>query len=331
MLEKAKTGIAKVKLGIYGEAGSGKTYTALKLAFGLGKKVAVFDTEHSSDFYAGEFDFQVVHSKKMQDLLTLLTSGELDGFDVLIVDSITHLWEDVQSSYIDSLKKSNNPKKRAQGESEELQFQDWAKIKRPWKKMMALFLSMDIHVIFTGRLSYIYEMKNGELSVIGDKMKAEGEAQYEPSILVKMELKKGKNVATILKDRSNTITGQSFENPDIEMLKPVLQKLSKKHSVPTAQKDDESSAAIFEEEEEGEIDFPKEEMVTKEQLQKIKALVDESSSLANVAIDKIMAGIRTFISKFGAEEIQQLTKDQAEQVIVILSKKVAQIKLKQAS
>lgn len=329
MLSKAQAGIAKVKLGLYGEAGSGKTYTALKLAFGLGKKVAVFDTEHSTDFYAAEFDFHVVHSRKIEDLLTLLTSGELNDYDVLIVDSVTHIWENVQSSYIESLKRSKNPKKKAQGEREELQFQDWAKIKRPWKKMMALFLSMDIHVIFTGRLSYIYEMKNNELSVIGDKMKAEGEAQYEPSILVKMELKNGKNVATVLKDRSNTIMGQAFESPDIEMLKPVIKKLSKKHSIKTSEEEEEVSS-VFDEKEE-DIDFPKEEMISKRQLESIKNLVEEASELTGAAIEKIMAGIRTFISKFGAEELQQLTKEQADKVIEIMSKKVAQAKLQKTA
>jgi ATP-dependent protease Clp ATPase subunit len=53
---KAKKSQAKLRLGLIGPSGSGKTYTALSLASGLGKKIAVVDTEHASAaLYADEF------------------------------------------------------------------------------------------------------------------------------------------------------------------------------------------------------------------------------------------------------------------------------------
>jgi hypothetical protein len=46
---KAERRKAKLRLGITGPAGSGKTYGALLIAFGLGGKIAMIDTEHAME------------------------------------------------------------------------------------------------------------------------------------------------------------------------------------------------------------------------------------------------------------------------------------------
>lgn len=43
---KAQRKQAKLRLAITGPAGSGKTYSSLLLAFGLGGKIAMIDTEN---------------------------------------------------------------------------------------------------------------------------------------------------------------------------------------------------------------------------------------------------------------------------------------------
>jgi hypothetical protein len=58
-IRKAERRRSKLRLGIAAPSGAGKTYGALKLAFGLGGKVGLIDTEHGSgDLYAdlGEYD-----------------------------------------------------------------------------------------------------------------------------------------------------------------------------------------------------------------------------------------------------------------------------------
>jgi len=45
---KAQRKKGKLRLGIAGPAGSGKTYSALLIAFGLAGKVAMIDTERGS-------------------------------------------------------------------------------------------------------------------------------------------------------------------------------------------------------------------------------------------------------------------------------------------
>ena len=56
---KAERRKAKLRLGLVGPAGSGKTYGALLIAMGLGGKIALIDTENGSgDLYAhlGNYD-----------------------------------------------------------------------------------------------------------------------------------------------------------------------------------------------------------------------------------------------------------------------------------
>ena len=61
--KKATKAAAKLRLGLIGPAGSGKTMTALRVAHGLGGRVAVIDTERgSASLYSGErgLDFDVL-------------------------------------------------------------------------------------------------------------------------------------------------------------------------------------------------------------------------------------------------------------------------------
>lgn len=57
---KAERRKAKLRLGITGPAGSGKTYGALLVGMGLGGKIAMIDTENGSgDLYSGLGDYDV--------------------------------------------------------------------------------------------------------------------------------------------------------------------------------------------------------------------------------------------------------------------------------
>ncbi len=61
--QKATRKKAKARVGIVGPAGSGKTFSSLQIAFGMGGKVAVIDTEHgSADLYAHLGDYDVAPS-----------------------------------------------------------------------------------------------------------------------------------------------------------------------------------------------------------------------------------------------------------------------------
>jgi ATP-dependent protease Clp ATPase subunit len=59
--KKAERKQVKIKLAVLGPSGSGKTYSALRLAKGLGKKIAVLDSENgSASLYSDKFEFDVL-------------------------------------------------------------------------------------------------------------------------------------------------------------------------------------------------------------------------------------------------------------------------------
>jgi len=215
------------KAGLQGFAGAGKTFTAGKIAIGLHKKlkskkpVVIFDTEKAAKFLKPLFkeakiELLVRESRSMADLKETMERCR-DGFsDILIIDSISHVWENFLEAYKKKVNRNN------------FQFQDWGVIKPTWKAEFSdPFVNDPYHVLMCGRAGYEYEnevnpdTKRREIHKSGIKMKVEGETAYEPDMLVLMNrfekvLEEDKKVwreATILKDRSNTIDGKTFKNP----------------------------------------------------------------------------------------------------------------------
>lgn len=93
---KAERKRVKLRIALIGPSGSGKTYTALRLAKGMGGKTALIDTENRrSEYYANEFDFEVLHLDPPftpERYVEAITAAEEAGFDNLIIDSASHEW-----------------------------------------------------------------------------------------------------------------------------------------------------------------------------------------------------------------------------------------------
>ena len=89
---------AKARIALIGPSGSGKTYTALKFAGVLGNKIALIDTENSSaSKYAGDQDlpkFNVLNLTEYapHTYVEAIKSAEKAGFNVLVIDSLSHAW-----------------------------------------------------------------------------------------------------------------------------------------------------------------------------------------------------------------------------------------------
>lgn len=231
---KAKAEQAALKMGIYGPPGSGKTFTSLLIAEGLaklsGKRVALVDTEHGSDFYCQKvptrqvhpeaFDFDALYTRSIMETVAAVKSLG-DEYGVLILDSITHLWQACIEAY-----------GGRQTSAGTIPMHAWGKIKKPYKELMTALLSSPMHVIICGRqgTEYATDEETEELKAVGLKMKAEGETPYEPHILIRMEALKPKKtnetamiVAYAEKDRTGVLAGRSFINPTFDTLcKPLL-------------------------------------------------------------------------------------------------------------
>ena len=232
---KAKAEQAALKMGIYGPPGSGKTFTSLLIAEGIakltGKRVALVDTEHGSDFYCQAvptravhpeaFDFDALYTRSITETLAAVKSIKTDEHSVLVIDSVTHLWAACIEAY-----------GGRQTSAGTIPMHAWGKIKKPYKDLMTFLLSSSLHVLFCGRqgTEYATDEETEELKAVGVKMKAEGETPYEPHILIRMEALKpnrtnelAKIVAYAEKDRTGVLAGRSFINPTFDTLcKPLL-------------------------------------------------------------------------------------------------------------
>lgn len=238
LLKPAENKMAYAKVGIYGTAGSGKTRTATEIAIGLHKAigskkpVAAFDTEPAMSFVLPLFKKAGIEllvadeSRALKDLMTFMDEAE-KSCDVVIIDSITHVWRDAQESFLAKINEGRaRQNKRPLGS---LEFQHWRPIKAAWADFTDRFLSSHMHVIVCGRAGSIYEYQEKddgsgkkELITTGTRMATEKELGYEPSLLIEMiaDRDDGKliNVALIQKDRTDNINGQEIPYPDFAKL-----------------------------------------------------------------------------------------------------------------
>ncbi len=234
LLKPAKNETAFAKIGIMGEAGSGKTYTASVLARGLAKQskskqIAFFDTEKGSDFEVPRMEkegFELVRHKgrAFSDLITTMKEVQELKIPVLIIDSITHVWRDLCDSY----QKKYNKKF--------LTMYDWGTLKSQWKEYTDLYVNSQMHILMCGRLGFVYDQGvnedtgKKELIKTGTRMKVEGETGYEPDLLLEMEAvqinDKTINRAWVIKDRSDTMNGKSIDYPSFASFKTFFAALN---------------------------------------------------------------------------------------------------------
>ena len=93
---KAERKKGKLRLAIAGPAGSGKTYSALLIALGLGGRIAMIDTERGSgELYdhLGEYDACTIHPPfEPKKYVETIRAAEDLGYETIIIDSLSHAW-----------------------------------------------------------------------------------------------------------------------------------------------------------------------------------------------------------------------------------------------
>jgi hypothetical protein len=251
LFKKAEMTSAYLKMGLYGEAGSGKTFTASQIAKGLslligskngGKKppVMFLDTETGATwakpiFDKAGIDFLTHSTRAFTDLKASV--GEAQGAGaILIVDSMTHFWEEIRTAYL-AKKRQRLGKPHAK-----LELPDWNIIKPEWGTFTSLYLNAKCHIILCGRAGNVYEFQDKdddshrkEMISVGTRMAAEKGMGYEPNILVEMTARqdvgrdKKKSItrtATVLKDRSDDLDGLQFDDPTFDNFLPHIKRLN---------------------------------------------------------------------------------------------------------
>ena len=149
---------AKLRMAISGPSGSGKTYTALRIARGLGEKIALVDSEFgSASKYADKFDFSVNDisgNKHPREYIKAIKEAASAGFDVLVIDSITHAWESTKQE-VDKVAAAMRTANT---------YTAWKEGTKIWDELKNAIASAPIHIIVTMRAKteYVLEEVNGK-------------------------------------------------------------------------------------------------------------------------------------------------------------------------
>lgn len=247
MFKKLENNRPFLKMAFEGFAGDGKTFTATQVAIGVHKlikstkPIALFDTEKAFKALKPSFDaagIEAIVNDEQRSLAALSAAikwCEDGNADILIIDSITHVWEEFMKAYLNRPDKNGKVIARNR-----LEFQDWGVIKPRWKEEFSNpFVMAKCHIIFTGRAGYEYtderneETGKREIFKSGIKMKVENETAFEPDILVLMQKrsdlisddKKVWREAMVVKDRTNQIDGKTIKNPSFNDFYPAIKVL----------------------------------------------------------------------------------------------------------
>ena len=201
---KATKRQAKIKLALLGSSGSGKTYSALRLASGLGQKIAVIDTERgSASLYADKFDFDVLELEPPytpQKYIEAIVSAEKAGYDVLIIDSLSHAWAG-EGGLLDMHDKASSALKNS--------WSAWREV-TPWhNRLVDTIIGANLHVIATIRTKTAYEVQkdeNGKVKPVKIGLAPQFREGIEYEFTVVFELAQD-HVATATKDRTSLFDG----------------------------------------------------------------------------------------------------------------------------
>lgn len=158
-------------LGFAGGTGSGKTYSALRVAKGLtpeGQRFALIDTENGrAKFYADEFSFDHGDLRapfSPSRYTEAIAAADKAGYPVIVVDSASHEWAgdggclDMQEAEFQRM-----------GGRESVKMASWIKPKLEHKEMVTKLLQVKAHLILCFRAEPKVEMikdANGRTQVV---------------------------------------------------------------------------------------------------------------------------------------------------------------------
>jgi hypothetical protein len=143
----------KARIGLIGPSGSGKTYTALGIATGFGGRIALVDTENSSsELYADRFAFDVLNLDTFAPgtYVQAIRAAEQAGYDVLIVDSLSHAWIGKDGA----LEQVDRAAKRYSGNS----YMAWRDVTPAHNELVDALIRCRCHLIVTMRAKTAYEV-----------------------------------------------------------------------------------------------------------------------------------------------------------------------------
>lgn len=180
-----------LKIAISGTSGSGKTYTALRLATGIAKEgdseIAFISSEKTRTlYYADKFNYDVLELEDYtpEEYVEAINAAVSSGYKIIIIDSLSHGWQ-----------KLNDMHSKMPGNS----FQNWGRLKPRWASLMRAILSAPAHMIVCSRAKTEWSMeeKNGKTTPTKVGLGTEGDKQADYEYTVAFMLQQGSHIASV--------------------------------------------------------------------------------------------------------------------------------------
>lgn len=235
--KKATKSQARLRLGISGPPGAGKSFTALSVGKHLGKRMAAIDTERGSlSKYAGDVaDFDVLELEhfSVENYLKALREAAEAGYDVLVVDSLSHAWAG-RGGVLEEVDKRGG------------KFDAWRYATPLQQKLVDAILGYPGHIIVTMRSKVDYQVstveRNGKRETKVEKLGMapvqRDDFAYELDVVMDMN---ERNAGSVTKSRCPAIAGVMIDKPGRELAETLLKWLGE--GEPTPQKQEPAQAS----------------------------------------------------------------------------------------
>lgn len=204
-LQKAERHQVKLRIGLSGPSGFGKTYSALLLAYGITNdwnKIAIIDTENkSASLYSHLGDFNVLSLDEPyspERYLKAIKLCEESDVELIIIDSISQEWQG-KGGCLEIHEQLGG------------RFNDWAKVTPRHNAFIDAIVQSKCHIITTTRRKVDYSLdqdSNGKTKVMKLGMKEITREGFEYELTVNFELLNDKHLVSASKDRTGLFMGK---------------------------------------------------------------------------------------------------------------------------
>lgn len=207
--KKAKREQIYAKVALIGPSGSGKSYSALRLATGMvksmndGSEIYYIDTEGGrGKYYAAEFEYNYMEIREpytTEKYISAINDAvESGNCGVLIVDSTSHAWSGKGGILEQHSKMPGNS------------YTNWATLTPKYNRLVDTILTSKTHLIATirGKDEYVIEEKDGKK--VPKKVGVGGEIRqnFEFEMTLTFNIDQGNHVASVSKDNTHLFEGR---------------------------------------------------------------------------------------------------------------------------
>ena len=202
VFETAKRESTHLKMGIAGIAGSGKTYSAILIALGLGyepEQIAIIDTENRSASLYSHLGVEFLKKKNISNpernfkitrlaapfhpnrYKAAIESAINSGFKVLIIDSLSHEWNG-EGGVLDIVKETELTSKEKT--TKEKNQEGWREASYVHNELLNMIINAPIHIICTlrSKIKYIWDEETKITEKVGTSAVQKEGLEYEFTI-----------------------------------------------------------------------------------------------------------------------------------------------------